>query len=226
MLSEATLEFLVDLSLNNDRAWFDANKQRYEDEVREPAFALIRAVEPHLHALSPHFLAVAKKTGGSLMRVYRDVRFGTDKRPFKTNVGIHFRHEASKDVHCPGFYLHVEPERSFFGVGLWRPSGSSLKGIRNAIVARSRDYVLARDEPAFRAVFEVDAMGDALKTAPRGFSRDHPLIDDLRKKDHLATAPLGSEQLFGGAGVQTVAELMQVSRPWMSFLTEATGQPF
>lgn len=228
MFTKATLNFLVDVSLNNNREWFDVNRQRYEDEVREPAFAFIRAVEPHLHAVSPHFTAIAKKSGGSLMRIFRDTRFGKDKRPYKTNVGIQFRHEAGKDVHAPGFYIHLDPDEGcFMGAGIWGPDSPTLLAIRTAIDQNQDEFVKVRDGKKFRARFEVSDHGQSLKTAPKGFPKDHPLIVDLRMKHHIATAKLDPEtDLFGEAGVETVAGLLKLSTDYVRFLTEATGNPF
>ncbi|MFT6396630.1 MAG: hypothetical protein ACJAYU_001373 [Bradymonadia bacterium] len=228
MFSKSALNFLVDISLNNNREWFDKNRQRYEDDVREPAFAFIRAMEPHLHAVSSHFTAVPKKTGGSLMRIFRDTRFGKDKTPYKTNIGVQFRHEAGKNVHAPGFYLHMDPDEGcFLGVGIWGPDGPTIRAIREAIDENQDEYVRVRDGKAFRAKFEVTDHGASLKTAPKGFPKDHPLIVDLRMKHHIATASLDPEmELFGDAGVAHIADLMKRAADYARFLTEATGHAF
>ncbi|MGM8892045.1 TIGR02453 family protein, partial [Psychrobacter sp. 1Y1] len=95
-------DFLNELSVNNDREWFKANQARYEDNVRTPALTFIEMMQPHILALSPRLTAVPKKVGGSMMRPQRDSRFSKDKTPYKTNVGIQFRHFQAKDVHAPG----------------------------------------------------------------------------------------------------------------------------
>ena len=94
--------FLEDLAANNDREWFAANKRRYEEHLLEPALAFIEDFAPRLEQISPHFRADPRPNGGSLFRIYRDTRFSKDKTPYKTNVGIHFRHERAKDAHAPG----------------------------------------------------------------------------------------------------------------------------
>ncbi len=131
--------YLKKLAKNNNRPWFNDNKQRYEDAVRTPALAFIEAMGPPLKKqLSPHFLAQPKKVGGSLMRVYRDTRFANDKTPFKTNVGIQFRHELGKDVHAPGFYLHIEPGNCFLGAGICAPKpGSSPRSASSSPIIRT-----------------------------------------------------------------------------------------
>ena len=127
MFKTSTIKFLRELEKNNNRDWFEANKHRYESDVREPALAYIEAMAPRLAKISPHFIASPKKVGGSLMRVYRDVRFSKDKTPYKTNIGIQFRHSAGKDVHAPGFYMHIEPSQVFIAAGIWRPDSEMLK---------------------------------------------------------------------------------------------------
>lgn len=93
--------FLKQLKRNNDRDWFARNKTRYEECVVKPALAFISEFAPHLYDISPHFIADARPTRGSLFRIYRDTRFSHDKRPYKTHVGIHFSHAKGKDAHAP-----------------------------------------------------------------------------------------------------------------------------
>ena len=126
--------FLHELSENNVKSWWEPNKQRYEDVVRSPALAFITAVGERLAEVSPHYVAIAKKSGGSMMRPFRDTRFSKDKTPYKTNVGIHFRHRAGKDVHAPGLYVHIDPDEVFLATGLWHPESSALKAITSPTV--------------------------------------------------------------------------------------------
>ena len=147
-----TLKFLTDLSKNNDRDWFNDNKARYEAAFVKPSLEFIAAMEKPLKKISPFLLAVPKKQGGSLMRIYRDVRFSKNKNPYKTNVGIQFRHEAGKDVHAPGLYVHLAPGELFLGAGMWHPDREPLKQIREAIeelgfVPHQRDVFYNLVEP-------------------------------------------------------------------------------
>ncbi len=144
------LPFLQQLAENNHREWFLANKGRYETLVQKPALTFIEEMAPHLQAISPHFRAVAKKSGGSLMRVYRDIRYAKDKTPYKTNIGIQFRHELGRDAHAPGFYLHIEPGDCFLGVGIWRPESKTLARIRDFITDNPAAWQKARDHSTFR----------------------------------------------------------------------------
>ena len=118
-ITSKTFRFLSDLAKNNNREWFEENKDRFEGDLREPLLGFIEDFSEHLEKLSPHFEANARKVGGSLFRIFRDVRFSKDKSPYKTNAGVHFRHERAKDVHAPGYYLHLDPKESFIGIGIW-----------------------------------------------------------------------------------------------------------
>ena len=216
--------FLEDLRSNNERAWFTANRDRYEETVREPVRAFIRAMAPALAAISPHFRADDRKTGGSLMRIHRDTRFSRDKTPYKTNVGIQFRHALGRDVHAPGFYVHLEPASAFLGAGVWRPDSSALFMIRARIDEEPDTWREVRDDEAFRAAFRLG--GESLKTMPRGFARDHALAEDLRRKDFIAIHELPLGDTLGPAFPDLAAARMRDSAGFMRFLCEALDVPF
>ena len=129
----AMFTFLNDLAANNDREWFAENKARYEEHVKEPGLEFVNDFAPYLEKLSPHFVADSRPNGGSLFRIYRDTRFSKDKTPYKTNTGLQFRHEAAKDVHAPGYYMHLQPRQCFVGLGIWMPDGPATRKIREAI---------------------------------------------------------------------------------------------
>jgi Conserved hypothetical protein (DUF2461) len=129
-----TFAFLTALEQHNERAWFEANRERYERFVRGPALAWISAFGPALQKLAPHFVADPRPSGGSLLRIHRDTRFAADKRPYKSHIGMHFRHAGGKDIHAPGLYVHIEPGRSMLGVGLWHPEPEPLAKIRAHLI--------------------------------------------------------------------------------------------
>ncbi len=212
--------FLRELEANNERPWFQANKGRYEAQVLAPALAFVEAVGARLPVVSPHFLAIPRRTGGSVMRVYRDTRFGGDKRPYKTNLGIQFRHEVGKDVHAPGFYFHVDPSLVFLGAGMWRPDRGSLGAIRERIVERGEEWVRARDA-LLDAGFRLG--GESLKRAPRGFDADHPLIGDLRRTDFIGAIDLDHADLGRDSVVDDVVGHFARAAPLVEFLCRAIG---
>ena len=216
--------FLEELGSNNDRDWFNANRERYEETVREPARAFIRAMAPALAAISPHFRADDRKTGGSLMRIHRDTRFSRDKTPYKTNVGIQFRHALGRDVHAPGFYVHLEPGSAFLGAGVWRPDSGGLFMIRARIDEEPDAWREVRDGEAFRASFRLG--GESLKRVPRDFAKDHPLADDLKRKDFIAIHELPLGDALGPRFPDLAASRMRDAAGFMRFLCEALDVPF
>jgi uncharacterized protein (TIGR02453 family) len=217
-------EFLEELADNNNRPWFQENKERYERDVLEPAMAFIRAFRPQLKRLSSFFVASDRRVGGSLMRVYRDTRFAKDGEPYKTNVGIQFRHEQGRDIHAPGFYVHIAPNECFLAVGLWRPDPMALGHIRQAIVEWPDHWKRARDGKKFRERFSLD--GDSLKRPPRGFPADHPCIEDLKRTDFIGVEALEEKDVLGKGFLDYVAASFAASRPFMRFLCDALKVPF
>jgi uncharacterized protein (TIGR02453 family) len=218
------LAFLGELEENNDRDWFAANKHRYESDVLAPALAFIAAMGPRLESISKHFIALPQKTGGSLMRIHRDVRFSNDKRPYKTNVGIQFRHVLGKDVHAPGFYVHLEPGVVFVGAGLWRPEPEPLAQIRDAIVAQPKRWQKVCGDPAFVRDWELG--GDSLKRPPRGYADDHPLIEDLKRRDFIAARNLTAREIYRRGLPDRLTASFAATKPFMAFLCDAVGVPF
>jgi len=220
-LSPALFRFVGELAANNDRDWFAANKERYEREVREPALAFVTAFGPYLEGISAHFVADARKVGGSLFRIHRDTRFSKDKSPYKTHTGIQFRHERARDAHTPGFYLHLEPRRVFVGVGIWRPPTADARSIRAGIDADPEGWRRAAHGRRFRGSFEL--AGESLKRPPAGFAADHPLLEDLKRKDFIATARLTQRQVTAPDFVERFADLCRTGKPYVAFLCDSLG---
>ena len=215
------LRFLEDLRFHNEREWFEANKLRYEQQVRGPALAFIAAMAPRLEGLSPELRAEPKKVGGSLMRIHRDVRFSHDKSPYKTNLGIQLRHAAGKDVHAPGLYLHAEPGGVFLAGGVWHPAAEPLRRIRQAIVDRPERWHDVIDAPAFRSGWALS--GESLKRAPRGVDPEHPLIEELKRKDFIAVLEWPDAAIEGLDLPQRATAAWSQIQPLMRFLCDALG---
>ena len=220
----ATFAFLRDLGANNNRDWFKANKDRYEETLREPALQFIRDFEPHLERISPHFRADDRRSGGSLFRIYRDVRFSRDKSPYKTYTGVQFHHAAGKDAHAPGFYLHLQPRGVFMGTGIWHPDSPTLAKIRSAIVDDPDGWRDTIDDTAFRQRYELE--GDSLKRPPRGFPADHPLIEDLKRKDFIAVQRMSQKAVTGGGFLERFAADCAAGSGLVEFLCDAIGVAF
>ncbi len=216
--------FLRDLAENNDRDWFKAHQDDYEMYVREPALDFITDVAEPLAEISPHFAADARKVGGSLFRIQRDIRFSRDKSPYKTNTGVQFRHLAGKDAHAPGFYVHIEPGASFMGAGLWRPEAKRAQEIRHAIHEEAVAWMRATRAEDFTEVFSLS--GESLVRSPRGFDADHPLLEDLKRKDFIASTRLTQRQITSSDFIDLFLDYCRRSADFTSFLCRAVGLPF
>lgn len=224
IISPKLFKFLRDLKRNNNRDWFTDNKTRYEQEVRDPAVELIRQLEKPLARAAPMLSAVPKRHGGSLMRIYRDTRFSKDKTPYKTNVGISLRHQANKDIHAPGAYIHFDTTECFIGAGCWRPNSQVLSAIRAAIDSEPKAWKRARDNKRFSEVFAL--AGECLKSSPRDYSKDHPLINDLKRVDFIAVAPISEQEVTGDQIVSLVVDRIKRAKPLMQFLCDAIDVPY
>jgi uncharacterized protein (TIGR02453 family) len=224
MFTKATFKFLDELSANNNRTWFEANKPRYEALVREPALDFIEAMDPVLATFAPNFRAEPRKMGGSLMRVFRDTRFSRDKTPYKTNIGIQFRHALGKDIHAPGFYVHIATDECFFAVGCWHPESDALGKIRDLIAQKPEKWFAARSDKKFVAQWEL--WGDSLTRPPRGYDASHPAIEDLKRKDFVAIAPLSIPETTGSGLVKLAGKRFAASVPFMAFLCGALDAPY
>ncbi len=210
--------FLRELGANNDREWFTANKPRFVADVQEPALAFVEDVGMRLPEISRHFVADARPSGGSVFRIYRDVRFSKDKSPYKTNIGIQFRHAQSRDVHAPGFYLNLEPDRVFMACGLWHPDRDTLHAIRTSMAAKPGRWRAVVKEPPFTDHFRLG--GEALKRPPAGFDKDHELIEDLKRKDFIAYVDLSEEHAVAGDFLDQFLSLCADAGPFMRYLCD------
>lgn len=216
--------FLKDLAENNDREWFKEHQQEYEKYVREPALDFITDFAVPLNKISAHFVVDSRKTGGSLFRIQRDTRFSKDKTPYKPNTGMQFRHRAGKDVHAPGFYVHFQPGDCFVAVGLWRPAAQVAYTIREHIDENQAVWKRASRGKRFTDVFSIG--GDSLRRAPKGYAGDHPLIEDLKRKDFIASTRLTQKSIVSNSFMDEFTETCRRSAPFMEFLCEAVGVPF
>ena len=206
-------DFLRELRRHNEREWFAANKQRYERSLKEPMLRFISDVGPELRKVSRNLVADPRPVGGSMFRIYRDVRFSKDKSPYKTHLGAHF--PLGRGVHGPGYYLHVEPGGCFVAGGIWMPDPVTLRAIRERIAGRPADWR--------KASGDLDETEDALTRPPRGFDADHPMIEDIKRKSFTASLPLSDQQLQRSDLPRSFIGHCRTISPLMRFLAAASG---
>jgi uncharacterized protein (TIGR02453 family) len=222
--SPALFKFLRELKKNNNREWFQANKARYESDVRDPMLRFIADFAVPLRSISKHFVADPRPVGGSLFRIYRDTRFSLDKSPYKTAAAAHFRHEVDREVHGPGFYVHLEPGDVAAGAGVWHPDADTLAKIRDAIARQPEQWRRAFSGEAFKRAYELQ--GEKLTRPPKGFDPAHPFIEDLKRKDFFVMASFTEADACKLGFMDRVEEVYRLSAPFMSFLTKAAGLKF
>ena len=222
--NEKTYKFLRALARNNSREWFHAHKLDYQTQLREPFLRLIGDLQPDVLSVSEHYRADPRGVGGSLFRIHRDTRFSHDKTPYKTWSGARFFHARHKEIEAPSFYLHLQPGHSFIGAGLWHPQPETLRKVRQFILDNPGAWKAAVHSPAFERRFSMD--GESLVRPPRGFPADHELIEDIRRKDFVATMPLEDATMLGPGLRKAVASQLAALAPLVDYLCAALDLEF
>lgn len=212
--------FLKDLKRHNNREWFEKNRARYVADVEAPMLDFIRQVGERLPDVCEGFVADPRRSGGSMFRIYRDTRFSADKSPYKTWVAARFGHrQARKDAHAPGFYVHLEPDESYGGGGIYHADTPTLTRIRQRIVSHSKAWsqVIATG---------IEIEGDTLKRPPAGFDPGHEHIRDLKRKDLYALASFSQADVTAPRFLDRYLKACRDVAPLVEFLTEATRPLF
>jgi uncharacterized protein (TIGR02453 family) len=212
-------KFLKALAKNNNREWFLKNKPRYEKFVLAPSLRFIKDARTSLKAISPYLVADPRPFGGSLFRIYRDIRFSKDKSPYKTNVAMEFWHRRGGKKSYMGLYLHLAPGESFLGAGIWHPDPATLNMVRKAIVSRPKAWKRVKQT-------RLKIEGESLKRPPAGFDSNHPFIEDLKLKDVTASVRFSSAQVTGPKFMQEFVDASKKLDPLNKFLAGALGLPW
>jgi uncharacterized protein (TIGR02453 family) len=219
--SPALFRFLGQLKKHNDREWFAEHKAEYERVVQAPFCAFILRIRKPLTLISPYLVADERAHGGSLRRVYRDIRFSKNKAPFKTNAAAYFWHRAEKD-RAPGIYLHLQPGESFLAAGSWQPNPADLLAIRQAIAEHPKAWhkAVAATAPDWRRG------GERLSRPPKGFLPTHPEIEELKWKDFVVHANLTEKEVCAADFADRFVRLCKQLSPMLGFLNHALDIPW
>jgi uncharacterized protein (TIGR02453 family) len=170
------LSFLRQLARNNDREWFTPRKAVFEAELKEPMLAIIRKVSEAMEGFAPAYVRPAEKC---LFRIYRDTRFSSDKKPYKTHVAAWWMPEGLEKTSGAGFYFHVDAKEVVVAAGAWMPAKDQLAAIRNWLLENHEGFRTLLQKPAVRKVF-AEFEGNALTRPPKGFPCEHPALDLIR----------------------------------------------
>ncbi|MFN3841006.1 MAG: DUF2461 domain-containing protein [Cyclobacteriaceae bacterium] len=217
MQFDKILKFLKDIARNNNRDWFEKNKPRYVeaknlfDDFLEALHNELLKFDGSLAGLNPRKQA---------FRIYRDVRFSKDKRPYKINMGAGFSAHGKMEQE-PGYYFHIEPGNCFVAGGLYMPNAENLAKVRQEIDYNAEVLLKILNAKSFRKYFSGLDDFDRLKTAPKGYPKDHPQIELLRNKSFVASHPFTDRQVNDTKFVKRVAEVCRAVKPMNDFLKTA-----
>ncbi len=217
---QKTTSFLKNIKSNNNRDWFEKNKDRY-----------LEAKEEHEIFIDKIIKGVAKfdkkipsemKAKDCVFRIYKDVRFSKDKTPYKTNFGASINPGGKKSL-VAGYYLHIEPGASFIAGGVWMPEPEMLNAIRQEIDYNSDPFFKIIKSASFKKYFKgLDEEGK-LKSAPKGFDKDHPHIEILKNK-HFIVSHLISDKQLTEKNIDTIIIAgFKAMHPFLEYLREATS---
>jgi uncharacterized protein (TIGR02453 family) len=211
-----TLSFLRRLKRNNRREWFNARRDEYEREVRQPMTRIIERLAIDFRSFAPELMASPK---ASMYRIYRDTRFSDDKTPYKTHAAASFRHRDLPKHEGAGLYIHVAPDGVWVGGGMWAPQTPQLHAVREHIAANSRRLRAIVLAPAFkRAVGALD--GERLQRVPRGFPKDHEAAEYLKYRQFLAGAEFPASFATSPRFYRGVVGVFRHIAPLVRFLNE------
>lgn len=207
-LNPDIFSFFSELENNNTREWFEPQKARFkalEGEMKQFASVLTSAMNEHD--------SIDKF---KLFRLYRDVRFSKDKTPFKTHFGISFHRE--KPALRGGYYLHIKPGDNFIATGFWNPEKDDLKRIRKEMEVDADEFRELMGQPSFKSVWGT-LEGEEVKTAPKGFSKEDPNIDLIKKKAYLFTKKYSDKEVLAKDFLQKVNADFKAVRPFFDYMS-------
>jgi uncharacterized protein (TIGR02453 family) len=215
---KTVFKFLKQLSKNNNKDWFDAHKDQYleaKEEFEQYVEGLIAGIRKFDKKISPSLSAKE-----SVFRIYKDVRFSKDKTPYKTNMGASIT-PGGKKVHEPGYYFHAEPGNSFLSGGLWMPDSDKLNAIRQEIDYNAKPLHKILKSASFKKYFDGLDEEDKLKSAPKGYQKDHPEIDLLRNKHFIVTHLFKDKDLLAANSQKKILQTAKSMYPLLTYLREA-----
>ena len=216
-----TLDFLKKLKTNNNRDWFEKNKTAYL-AAKESFETLVESMVPAIHKFDKQ-ISKDLKAKDCTFRIYKDVRFSKDKSPYKTNMGAVFNPGGKKSA-VAGYYLHIEPGNSFFGGGVYMPEADKLNAIRQEIDYHQKEFLKLMQAADFKKFYKGLSDEDKLKNPPKGYDKEHPLLDILKNKHFIVSHAISDKQLLDKNNTALIAEGFKAMHPLMRFLRRATEE--
>ena len=208
------LTFLRNLAKHNDREWFTPRKAQFEAELREPMLAIVRKITDAMMDFAPNHVRPAEK---SLFRIYRDTRFSSDKRPYKTHVAAWWSHQGLQKTSGAGYYFHVSAKEMVIAAGSYMPEKEQLAAIRNWLLDNHAEFRKLIKKPAVRKAF-TEFEGNALTRPPKGFPTDHPALDLIRCKQWGLSATLPPKAALDRGMAATIVRHFKLAAPMVDAL--------
>ncbi|OWK72845.1 TIGR02453 family protein [Flavobacteriaceae bacterium JJC] len=213
-IESTTLNFLRNLTKNNNREWFAENKEKYIS-AQENVISFVENLIENIGEFDGEILKTDAKK--SVFRIYRDVRFSQDKSPYKTNFGAGLG--MGKGNKISGYYLHIEPGKSFLAGGVYQPEPSVLKEIRKEISMNGKDFLKILEQKEFRHNFRGLSVEGKLKRVPTGFDKEDPMAEYLKLKNFIVIHPISDEALMNSDASKNFAKIYQSIKPLNDFLS-------
>ena len=212
-ITASSLTFLKILQRNNNRDWFNENKELYF-AAQQDVISFVEDLIQEISHFDEEILKIEPKK--ALFRIYRDTRFSKDKTPYKTHFGASLG--MGKGAKISGYYLHIEPGKSFLAGGVYKPEPAVLKEIRKEISASGEDFLKILKQKEFRNNFRGLSVEHKLQRVPTGFEKDHPLAEYLKLKSFTVSHPIADEALLEKESTKKFAKIFQSIQPLNDFL--------
>jgi uncharacterized protein (TIGR02453 family) len=218
MLPSSVFKFLKDLSKNNNKAWFDANRKTYESVKTD----FNKTVEELINGIAGFDEPIGELEAKKCMfRINRDIRFSKDKSPYKTNMGASFNKGGKKAMNA-GYYFHCEPGKSFVAGGVWLPMPPELSRVRQEIDYNFDEWKKIVGNSTFKKYFDDEAIkGESLSRPPKGYDENNPAIHYLKMKSFIVSRSFTDEALQDKKMFKEVIKTFNAMKPMLDFLNRA-----
>ena len=214
--SEAAVKFLRGIARNNDREWFEPRKPLYEAELKAPMLALIGEINEAMHDFAPEYVRPPQK---SLMRVYRDVRFSKDKKPYKTNIAAWWARTGLEKTSGGGFYFEMTATEICIAAGCYMPQKDQLLAIRRMLLERHEEYrAILRSKKLLAGLTPLDGL--KMSRGPKGFPAEHPALDLIMQRQWGVSSSLPVEVALKPGLLKEIVKRFKLSAPLVSLLNE------
>ena len=220
MLQSFTIKFLKDLKKNNNKPWFDKNRQVYEAAKADFAGFIQQVIDQHGKKDTSIINIIAKDC---LFRINRDIRFSKDKTPYKSNFGASINKNGRKAEHSAGYYFHLEPGNSFAGGGIWMPFPDELKKVRQEVDYNFKDFKKIIGSNKFKAVYGDLSKSDeyTLSRVPKGYEANNPAAEYLKLKSYVAMATVSDVDLASKDLVKKTVAAFEALQPLIEFINKS-----